>query len=56
MGDIAYRGEGHWREARTADQLNSVMEQGKVAVTNDVNLLINSGLIDVIIDAPEVAA
>ena len=54
--DIAYRGEGHWREASTADQLNSVMEQGKVAVTNDVNLLINSGLIDVVIDATGVPA
>ena len=54
--DIAYRGEGHWREANTADQLNSVMEQGKVAVTNDVNLLINSGLIDVVIDATGVPA
>jgi len=54
--DIAYRGEGHWREASTADQLNSVMEQGKVAVTNDVNLLINSDLIDVVIDATGVPA
>lgn len=54
--DIAYRGEGHWREASTADQLNSVMEQGRVAVTNDVNLLINSGLIDVVIDATGVPA
>jgi predicted homoserine dehydrogenase-like protein len=54
--DIAYRSEGHWQEAGTADQLNSVMERGKVAVTNDVNLLINSGLIDVVIDATGVPA
>lgn len=54
--DIAYRSEGHWREASTADQLNSVMEQGKVAVTSDVSLLINSGLIDVVIDATGVPA
>ncbi len=49
--DIAFCEEGHWREAKTADSLNAVMEQGKVAVTDDVNLLINSGLIDVVIDA-----
>lgn len=54
--DIAYQGEGHWQEARSADALNAVMEQGKVAVTDDVNLLINSGLIDVVIDATGVPA
>ena len=54
--DIAFREEGHWREAKSADALNAVMEQGKVAVTDDVNLLINSGLIDVVIDATGVPA
>jgi predicted homoserine dehydrogenase-like protein len=54
--DIAFREEGHWREARTADALNAAMEQGKVAVTDDVNLLINSGLIDVVVDATGVPA
>ena len=54
--DIAYREEGHWREAKTADALNAAMEQGKVAVTDDVNLLINSGLIDVVVDATGVPA
>ena len=57
--DIAYREEGHWREAKTADALNAAMEQGKVAVTDNVDLLINSGMIDVVIDAtgvPEVGA
>lgn len=54
--DIAYREEGHWREAKTAAALNTAMEQGKVAVTDDVNLLINSGLIDVVIDATGVPA
>jgi predicted homoserine dehydrogenase-like protein len=49
--DIAYREEGHWQEAKCAESLNATMEQGKVAVTDDVNLLINSGLIDVVIDA-----
>ena len=57
--DIAYREAGHWREAKTADALNAAMEQGKIAVTDNVELLINSGIIDVVIDAtgvPEVGA
>jgi predicted homoserine dehydrogenase-like protein len=54
--DIAYREPGHWREAKTGDALNHAMEQGKVAVTDDVNLIINSGLIDVVIDATGVPA
>ena len=57
--DIAYREEGHWREAKTADALNATMELGKIAVTDNVDLLINSGMIDVVIDAtgvPEVGA
>jgi predicted homoserine dehydrogenase-like protein len=49
--DIAFCEEGHWREAKTADALDATMEQGKVAVTDDVNLLVNSGLIDVVVDA-----
>ena len=54
--DIAYREEGHWQEAKSADALNSAMERGKVAITDNVNLLINSGLIDVVIDATGVPA
>jgi predicted homoserine dehydrogenase-like protein len=54
--DIAYREEGRWAEARCGDSLNSTMERGKIAVTDDVNLLINSGLIDVVIDATGVPA
>ena len=37
--DIAYREAGHWAEAKTTDALNHTMEQGKIAVTDDVNLL-----------------
>jgi predicted homoserine dehydrogenase-like protein len=54
--DIAFREEGRWCEAKSADALNAAMEQGKVAVTDDVNLLINSGLIDVVVDATGVPA
>ena len=49
--DIAYQAQGHWQEAKSVDALNAVMEQGKVAVTDNVDHLINSGLIDVVIDA-----
>ncbi len=54
--DIAYREAGHWAEAKTADALNRAMEQGKIAITDDVNLLLDSGLIDVVIDATGVPA
>ena len=57
--DIAYREAGHWAETKTADALNRQMQLGKIAITDDVNLLLNSDLIDVVIDAtgvPEVGA
>ena len=54
--DIAYREAGHWQEAKTGVSLNAIMEQGKVAVTDDVNLLLESELIDVVIDATGVPA
>jgi predicted homoserine dehydrogenase-like protein len=54
--DIAYQAQGYWQEAKTLDGLNATMEQGKVAVTDNVDHLINSGLIDVVIDATGVPA
>jgi predicted homoserine dehydrogenase-like protein len=54
--DIAYGEAGHWVEARSASALNTAMEQGKIAVTDDVNLLLDSGLIDVVVDATGVPA
>ena len=54
--DIAYREEGHWAEAKNADSLNRAIEQGKIAITDDVNLLLKCGLIDVVIDATGVPA
>ncbi|MDE2383804.1 MAG: homoserine dehydrogenase [Alphaproteobacteria bacterium] len=54
--DIAYQEQGHWQETKSADALNAAMEQGKVAVTDNVDHLINSGLIDVVIDATGVPA
>ena len=54
--DIAYQTQGHWQEAKSVAALNAVMEQGKVAITDNVDHLINSGLIDVVIDATGVPA
>ena len=54
--DIAFREAGHWQEAKTQDALNRTMEAGKIAITDDVNLLINSGHIDVVVDATGVPA
>ena len=49
--DIAYREAGHSRQVTTASAMSAAMEAGKIAVTDDADLVINSGLIDVIIDA-----
>ncbi|ANM20843.1 SAF domain-containing protein (plasmid) [Rhizobium sp. N541] len=54
--DIAYRADGHHREAATADQLNDVIEAGKIAITADATNILNSGLIDVVVDATGVPA
>ena len=54
--DIAYREEGHAREASAASALAEAMERGKIAVTDDASLVIESGLIDVVIDATGVPA
>ena len=51
--DIAYREAGHWQEVKPGSSLNAIMEQGKVAVTNDVNQLLESELIDVVIAPKE---
>jgi predicted homoserine dehydrogenase-like protein len=54
--EIAYDDADRAREASTGDDLNRVMEDGRVAVTSDVSLLLESGLIDVIVDATGVPA
>lgn len=54
--DIAYQEEGHSRQVSTASALNEAMEAGKVAVTDDASLVLESGLIDVVIDATGVPA
>lgn len=54
--DIAYQEKGHAREVGTGSDLNAAIEAGKVAVTNDADLILDSGLIDVVIDATGVPA
>ncbi|MBD0864366.1 MAG: homoserine dehydrogenase [Rhodobacteraceae bacterium] len=49
--DIAYRETGHATVANSTDQLNAAMESGKVGVVEDANQLLESGLIDVVIEA-----
>src|SRR5690606_13778981 len=54
--DIAYQEAGRARRASSLDQLNAAMEAGKVATTDKVELLLESGLIDVVVDATGVPA
>ena len=54
------RGEaGHVQGAGSADAVNTALEAGRIAVTEDAGAILESGLIDVVIDAtgvPEVGA
>ena len=54
--DIAFREKGHAREADSTDAVNAAIEAGKVAITSDANAILNSGLIDVVIDATGIPA
>ena len=49
--EIAYGVSGRSQEVSTADAANAAMEAGKVAVTANVDALLESGLIDVVVDA-----
>ena len=54
--DIAYQSDGHHRDAANSMELNTAIESGKVAITADSANILNSGLIDVVIDATGVPA
>lgn len=54
--EIARCGEGYSREASSSDMLNAAIEDGKIAVASDANHILESGLIDVVIDATGVPA
>ena len=46
-----YQESGQARIAESGDALNASIEQGKVGVMEDANLLLESGLLDVVIEA-----
>ena len=54
--DIAYQSNGHHQDAANSVDLNAAIESGKVAITADSANILNSGLIDVVIDATGVPA
>lgn len=49
--EIAYGDGNRTQDVTTADAANAAMEAGKVAVTDNVDALLDAGLIDVVIDA-----
>jgi predicted homoserine dehydrogenase-like protein len=53
---IAYGDDDRSQETSSADALNAAIEGGKIALTSDVSTIINSGLIDVVVDATGVPA
>ncbi|SIQ47008.1 Predicted homoserine dehydrogenase, contains C-terminal SAF domain [Rhizobium sp. RU35A] len=53
---IAYGTDDRSRKVTSVDAANAAMEAGLVAVTEDVNVLLNAGLIDVVVDATGIPA
>ncbi len=53
---IAYGDEGRAQEAASGDALDAAVEAGRIAVTSDASAIINSGHIDVVVDATGVPA
>ncbi|MBA3324462.1 MAG: homoserine dehydrogenase [Rhodobacteraceae bacterium] len=54
--EIAFRAPGHSENAASKDALNRVIESGRVAIAEDAAHMLESGLIDVVIDATGVPA
>ena len=54
--EIAYGATDRVQEVSSADAANAAMEAGKVAVTDNVDALLEAGLIDVVVDATGVPA
>ena len=53
---VAYGEDERVQETASVDALNAAVEAGRIAVTSDVSTVIDSGLIDVVIDATGVPA
>ena len=49
--EIAYGNEVNVSDVSTADAANAAMEAGRIALTDNVNALLDAGLIDVVVDA-----
>lgn len=49
--DIAFGKDGFSKVVQTTERLNAAIEDGKVGVVDDANLLLESGLIDVVVEA-----
>ncbi len=54
--EISHREAGHSQDADNADDLNAVIESGKTAITDNADAILESGLIDVVIDATGIPA
>ncbi|MDC0116213.1 homoserine dehydrogenase [Octadecabacter sp.] len=54
--EIARQSEGFSQDASTSDEVNAAIESGKTAITDNVVALLDSGLIDVVIDATGIPA
>lgn len=56
---IAYGEDGHTQQAATHDEMSKAIELGKIAVSQDLDLVLSHDMIDVVIDAtgvPEAGA
>lgn len=54
--EIAYGNDVNVAEVSTADRANAAMENGQIAITDNVQALLEAGLIDVVVDATGVPA
>jgi predicted homoserine dehydrogenase-like protein len=54
--EIAYGDASRAVKAATSDAADAAMESGKIATTDNVNVLLESGLIDVVVDATGIPA
>ena len=54
--NLAKGEEGHCQIANNKDELNSAIELGKVAITENKDAVLQSGLIDVVVDATGIPA
>lgn len=54
--EIARQEQGHSQDAGTVDKLNAAIESGRTAIAASSDIILESGLIDVVIDATGVPA